>query len=234
MADIQTGSNQRLVIFIDGQPYRVPGDITILTALEYAGFQLKRGCGCRGGVCGACATVYRLPGDNRLYTCLACQTVVQPDMQLSLMRYFPVNRATYAIADLAPTGQQVIDLYPEITRCMGCNTCTQACPMDINAMGGISAILKGDIEAVAQMSMNCIMCGLCAGRCPAGLSPYLYFLLCRRLYGRHVLAPFVAVPPRIAEIKDQQYTRELDRLMALDTEELKKIYQEHQQDKRIV
>ena len=34
-------------IFIFGKKYSVPGDLTIMTAMEYAGYQLKRGCGCR-------------------------------------------------------------------------------------------------------------------------------------------------------------------------------------------
>ena len=36
-------------IFIYGQRYEVPEGLTILKAYEWAGFQLKRGVGCRGG-----------------------------------------------------------------------------------------------------------------------------------------------------------------------------------------
>jgi len=46
-------------IFIMGKRYLVPDALTIMKAMEYAGYQFIRGCGCRGGVCGACATVYR-------------------------------------------------------------------------------------------------------------------------------------------------------------------------------
>ena len=49
-------------IFIMGKRYMVPSTLTIQKAFEYAGYQLIRGCGCRGGICGACATVYRTPG----------------------------------------------------------------------------------------------------------------------------------------------------------------------------
>ena len=45
-------------IYVYGKKYSVPGDLTIMTAMEYAGYQLKRGCGCRHGFCGACATIY--------------------------------------------------------------------------------------------------------------------------------------------------------------------------------
>jgi hypothetical protein len=47
-------------------------ELTIMNAMEYAGYQLVRGCGCRNGFCGACATIYRIAGQNQLKTCLAC------------------------------------------------------------------------------------------------------------------------------------------------------------------
>ena len=60
-------------VYFFGKKYTVPADLTIMTAMEYAGYTLKRGCGCRHGFCGACATIYRIKGDNELKTCLACQ-----------------------------------------------------------------------------------------------------------------------------------------------------------------
>lgn len=61
-------------VYFFGKKYSVPADLTIMTAMEYAGYTLKRGCGCRHGFCGACATIYRIKGKNELKTCLACQT----------------------------------------------------------------------------------------------------------------------------------------------------------------
>ena len=46
-------------VYFYGKRYSVPADLTIMTAMEYAGYTLKRGCGCRHGFCGACATIYR-------------------------------------------------------------------------------------------------------------------------------------------------------------------------------
>ena len=46
-------------VFLMGKKYEVPASSTIMGAWEYAGYQLKRGCGCRNGFCGACATLYR-------------------------------------------------------------------------------------------------------------------------------------------------------------------------------
>ena len=47
-------------IYIMGKQYTVPAALTIMNAMEYAGYQHKRGCGCRAGFCGACATIYRI------------------------------------------------------------------------------------------------------------------------------------------------------------------------------
>lgn len=69
---------KKIEIFIMGKQYLVPGELTILEAMEYAGYQLKRGCGCRAGFCGACATVYRIAGSYQLQVGLACQTKVEP------------------------------------------------------------------------------------------------------------------------------------------------------------
>ena len=48
---------EMIPIYIMGKEYKVPVGLTIMKALEYAGYQLTRGCGCRGGVCGACVTI---------------------------------------------------------------------------------------------------------------------------------------------------------------------------------
>ena len=222
------------VVHIDGQVYEVPADVTILHAIEYAGYKIVRGCGCRGGVCGACATIYRLKDDSTLRSCLACQTVVQDGMQLSLVKYFPVLRRTYDLESLGADASHVLEIYPEAAQCMGCNTCTKSCPMDIPVMQCMSRVLRGDIDAVADMTVSCVMCGMCAGRCPAELSPYLYFLLGRRIHGRFILKSFLDVPPRVDEINQEKYAVELDQLMTLGIEDLKKIYSEYQADNRAI
>ena len=46
---------QMVNVFVMGKKYEVPASLTIMKALEYAGYKLVRGCGCRNGFCGACA-----------------------------------------------------------------------------------------------------------------------------------------------------------------------------------
>ena len=57
-------------VYLYGKKYEVPSNLTIMEAFEYAGYQLVRGCGCRNGFCGACATIYRIKGKNELVGCL--------------------------------------------------------------------------------------------------------------------------------------------------------------------
>ena len=57
-----------VTVFLFGKKYEVPDSLTIMEAMEYSGYQLVRGCGCRNGFCGACATIYRIAGDRDLGT----------------------------------------------------------------------------------------------------------------------------------------------------------------------
>jgi ferredoxin len=52
-------------VYIMGKQYMVPPTLTIMKAMEYAGYKLIRGVGCRGGFCGACGTAYRVMGDPK-------------------------------------------------------------------------------------------------------------------------------------------------------------------------
>jgi hypothetical protein len=84
-----------ITIYIMGREYQVPETLTIMKAVEYAGYSYTRGCGCRGGICGACGTFYRFLGDYRLRSGLACQTVAEPNMVIMQLPFFPANRPGY-------------------------------------------------------------------------------------------------------------------------------------------
>ena len=81
--------------------------------MEYAGYTLKRGCGCRHGFCGACATIYRIKGQNELKTCLACQTQVQEGMVIATMPFFPLIKQVYDIETVTPSQQLMMQLYQQ-------------------------------------------------------------------------------------------------------------------------
>ena len=141
-------------VYFYGKKYSVPADLTIMTAMEYAGYTLKRGCGCRHGFCGACATIYRIKGKNELKTCLACQTQVEEGMYVASIPFFPTDKRTYEIEDLKPDQQVMMELYPEIYSCIGCNACTKACTQNLNVMQYIAYAQRGELEKCAEESFD--------------------------------------------------------------------------------
>jgi len=211
-------------IYIMGRRYDVPEGMTIMKAMEWAGYRLVRGVGCRAGFCGACATVYRVKGDHKLYFDLACQTVVQPEMILTQIPFFPAPRAAYDLADLEPAAEQLFQVYPEILRCLACGTCTKACPQDLDVMDYMASAMRGDIAAVASKSFDCIMCGLCAARCPVGEVQHNVALLARRLYGKYLAPPSSHLDQRISEIAAGQYDATIAELKSLGIDDLRKRY----------
>jgi ferredoxin len=211
-------------IYIMGKQYQVPEGLTIQQALEYAGLRLLRGCGCRGGFCGACGTVYRKPGDHKLKVALACQTVVEDGMYLAQIPFYPANKANYDIAKLTPSLEAVVTNYPETLRCLQCNTCRKVCPQDIEVMQYMAAAMRGDIARAADLSFDCIMCGLCASKCPGDTVQYHVGELCRRLYGRYVQPKAKHLERRLAELKTGKFDKEIAELAKLELAELKKLY----------
>lgn len=215
-------------VYVMGRKYQVPKGLTILKALEFAGYRITRGCGCRGGVCGACVTVYRNKGNYKLNVGLACQTVVEPEMNLVQLPYTPANKAIYAIKNIAPDDSGVIQAYPEIMRCVACNTCTKACPMGLDVMNYVAAAQRGDFRKVVELSIECIGCGMCAARCPAEISPFNVALLVRRIYGKYAIPPASHLMQRLNDIREGKYSEELEKLKKTDMEILKDKFTELQ------
>jgi formate hydrogenlyase subunit 6/NADH:ubiquinone oxidoreductase subunit I len=216
-------------VFIMGKRYEVPESFTIMKAMEYAGFKFIRGCGCRGGICGACATVYRKPGDYKIHVGLACQTMVEPEIYLALIPFYPANRASYRFEELKPIPEEVFKLYPELFRCVACNACTKICPMNIEVMDAVSALKQGNIKKAAELAFDCIQCGLCASRCFGELPKYHIFQLARRIYGGKIMPKAEHLKRAVQVIKKEgSYDKMLRSLMEMNEEELRKAYQERE------
>jgi heterodisulfide reductase subunit C len=228
------GSNgvlQKISIYIMGKKYEIPKGLTIMKALEYSGYRLTRGCGCRGGVCGACVTIYRKKDDYKWQIGLACQTVAKEDIFLVQLPYVPAHKALYNIQTLEPSEEKVVSLYPELMRCMGCNTCTRSCPMELEVMNYVSAAITGDWETVQKLSMDCIMCGMCAARCPGELAPFNIAMLVRRMVGKSMHKTPQAVEKRLQDIQAGVYEAELAKFKTMSKEELMGLYKQYQATK---
>jgi len=211
-------------VYFFGKKYSVPADLTIMTAMEYAGYTLSRGCGCRHGFCGACATIYRVKGKNAPKTRLACQTQVEAGMYVASIPFFPTDKRTYDIEQIKPTEQIMMELYPEIYSCIGCNACTKACTQDLDVMQYIAYAQRGDFEACAEESFDCVGCGCCSTRCPAGISHPMVGVLARRLTGKYIAPETVHLKKRVEEVREGAFDELIEQIMQKPITEMKELY----------
>lgn len=217
-------------IYLYGKKYAVPSNLTIMRAMEYAGYQLKRGCGCRNGFCGACATIYRI-GGGELKACLACQTKVEEGMFIATLPFFPLVKQPYDIEKVSVNESIMMQLYPEIYSCIGCNACTNACTQELNVMQYIAYAQRGEFEKCAEESFDCVMCGVCSSRCPAGISHPQVALLARRINGKYLAPESKHLTQRVQEIKDGTFEELLEKLMNKPIDEMKELYNNREIEK---
>ena len=221
-------------VYLFGKKYQVPAGLTIMTAMEYAGYELVRGCGCRNGFCGACATIYRIKGESELHGCLACQTEVQENMYVATLPFFPLEKRVYSIEEIKPDQQVMMQLYPEIYACVGCNACTKACTQELNVMQYIAYAQRGEYDKCAEESFDCVMCGVCSSRCPAGISHPQVAMLARRLNGKYIAPECQHLADRVNEINEGIYDEKIAELMAKavdSVQELKDMYNNREIEK---
>ena len=216
-----------LNVYLFGKKYEVPAGLTIMTAMEYAGYELVRGCGCRNGFCGACATIYRIKGEVELHGCLACQTEVQEGMYVATLPFFPLEKRVYSIEEIKPDQQIMMQLYPEIYCCIGCNACTKACTQELNVMQYIAYAQRGEYEKCAEESFDCVMCGVCSSRCPAGISHPQVAMLARRLNGKYIAPECGHLNDRVNEVNEGIFNDKMAELISkavTNVDELKDMY----------
>ncbi len=218
-------------IYLYGKKYSVPSELTIMNAMEYAGYQLVRGCGCRNGFCGACATIYRIQGDKELKVCLACQTKVEEGMYIATLPFFPLVKQVYDIEKIPVTETVMMQLYPEIYACIGCNACTKSCTQELNVMQYIAYAQRGEFEKCAEESFDCVMCGVCSSRCPAGISHPQVAMLARRITGKYIAPKTEHLENRVKEIENGDFVELLEELMQKPIEEMKELYNNREIEK---
>ena len=161
-------------IEILGKYYEVPENLTILQSFWYVGQKKIRGVGCLGGFCGACSTVYRVADeDYRLHVALACQTQVREGMSLVQIPFFPMRNRTNYAEEVADNQDLLLQVYPDLRKCISCGACTRVCPQGLNVLGYLIKAEDGDFETSAAWSFDCINCGMCAMKCPVDLAPNL-------------------------------------------------------------
>jgi len=88
----------------------------------------------------------------------------------------------------------------------------------------MAAAMRGDIARVADLSFDCIMCGMCVSRCPAEEAQPNIAILARRLYGRYLAPRAQHLAQRVAEIEAGQHDEALAKIKATPDAELRRLY----------
>jgi ferredoxin len=102
--------------------------------------------------------------------------------------------------------------------------------MGLDVMSCMAAVIRGDLVQATELSLECVMCGLCAARCPAELAPFNVALLARRIHGRG-LGRAESFDQRLKDIESGLYAPELSELKSLDQSGIKDRFQEYQATK---
>jgi heterodisulfide reductase subunit C len=100
--------------------------------------------------------------------------------------------------------------------------------MDIEVMDYMAVAMRGDLAKVAELSFDCVMCGLCASRCPAEIAQYHIAILARRLYGKYILPKSEHTDAMVKRVEEGKYRSMLEELMKAEDDQLKKLYSERE------
>lgn len=145
-------------------------------------------------------------------------------MYIATLPFFPLVKQIYDINTVPTTQAVMMQLYPEIYACVGCNACTKACTQKLNVMQYIAYAQRGDFEKCAEESFDCVMCGVCSSRCPAGISHPQVGMLARRINGKYLQPKSQHLEDRVKEINNGDFKAFLDELMAMSDEQMQEKY----------
>ncbi len=90
---------------------------------------------------------------------------------------------------------------------------------------------RGDFEKCAEESFDCVMCGVCSSRCPAGISHPQVAMLARRINGKYLAPKCDHLDERVQEIKDGTFVELIEALMQKPIEEIKELYNNREIEK---
>ena len=152
-------------------------------------------------------------------------------MHVAVMPSFPFKKQVYDIEKISPDKAVVVQLYPEIYNCMGCNICTKNCPQGLNVKDYIAAAQQGDFKKCAEESFECVMCGACSVKCPAGILQPQVAMLARRINGRYLSPKSTHLEERVKEVRSGDFSELLESLMQKPIEEIKELYNNREIEK---
>ena len=149
---------------------------------------------------------------------------VQEGMYVASIPFFPTDKRTYSMEELKADQRVMMELYPEIYACIGCNACTKACTQSLNVMQYIAYAQRGELEKCAEESFDCVSCGCCSVRCPAGISHPMVGLLARRLTGKYIAPKTEHLYNRVEEVNTGAYDELIEAIMQKPITEMQELY----------
>ncbi len=90
---------------------------------------------------------------------------------------------------------------------------------------------RGEYEKCAEESFDCVMCGVCSSRCPAGISHPQVAMLARRLNGKYIAPKCEHLEHRVDEIANGDFRELIEGLMNRPLEEIQELYNTRQIEK---
>ncbi|RNC67724.1 MAG: 4Fe-4S ferredoxin [Desulfuromonadales bacterium] len=213
------GDDAIITVELEGRKIKVPAGLTVIEALWDTGHDVKRGIGCLSGLCGACTVAYLEKGNKKVRFGLGCQKVIEEGMNVIMIPCFPCHAARYSLKAPENPLEKLKELYDELYTCNDCRSCN-ICPEWINVAGVMRSAMDGDYESAAAHVTDCVMCGLCASRCPRNIAPHYVALYIQRALARE--RPF---PPnlrnRLEGIESFTFDDEWKRIVAMDDDALR-------------
>ena len=187
-------ASEQIHLVIDGHEVAADASASIIQAYTRSGAALTANVGCMGqGVCGSCRCLVRREGEREVKTALACETRIEPGMQVSFIDYFtPAHLNHY---DLQQVGdgwnwlEDVARIFPEASHCRHCSGCDRACPKGLQVQEGVAHAVAGDFASAAENFDECVMCNMCTLACPENIRPNHLGLFARRARSARTLRP---------------------------------------------
>jgi Na+-translocating ferredoxin:NAD+ oxidoreductase RnfC subunit len=145
-------------------------------------------------------------------------------MYIATLPFFPLIKQPFEINEVKPDERIMMQLYPEIYSCIGCNACTKSCAQELKVMQYIAYAQRAEYAKCAKESFDCVMCGICSARCPAGISHPQVGLLARRLYGKYIALPSEHLEKRVQEVEQGDFDALIAELMDKPIDAIKELY----------
>lgn len=88
----------------------------------------------------------------------------------------------------------------------------------------VAHAIRGEISVAADESFDCLMCGLCASKCPANIVQYKVAILCRRLHSKYLARKAAHLQQRVKELDAGSFEHMFLELMNADKATLAEKY----------